>query len=405
MAFVEASRKRTTSDSAALTDLSLHLQKPLSEDLRSLLPLGIAESTFQFMRVIEPLIQDSGIPTNQDGEAVIAMDMYTALRQLILDGVSLNRIDVGTKKWDGKKRRVKDALRDLAQSYELPEEVIPFITEFFTPEARMRRVRDKLGEQTILSAVKLEEERVVVNQLTAERRNAAKRLKRQVDKQEKDTISDQMGAILTPETLTQYMQWVREIPPVDNDEELVLLKAAQQGNKNARETLILAYLRQVVDIAHHYTGKGVSLVDLVGEGNVALVQAIDTLVVTGGESVAHTVQTLVANQLKKICSPREFHRSITEPIIPGESLTIESTLADTPALEPENVFLHEEFWEEARGILTPKEMDIVGLRYGVEGFVVDREEIARRYRISVEEMQQIENQALNKLRFRILLAS
>ncbi|MBQ7447650.1 MAG: hypothetical protein IJV59_06820 [Eubacterium sp.] len=77
--------------------------------------------------------------------------------------------------------------------------------------------------------------------------------------------------------LDLYLDELKALEEIDDSMRRVLIMNALNGDKDARERLMKAYLRTVVDIAKLYTGQGVELFDLIGEGNVAVTMAISML--------------------------------------------------------------------------------------------------------------------------------
>jgi len=75
-------------------------------------------------------------------------------------------------------------------------------------------------------------------------------------------------------TLSIYFKEINQIPLMTKEEEETTAKQAAKGNKAAREKLVNANLRFVIMIAKKYQGKGLSLEDLIGEGNIGLLRAI-----------------------------------------------------------------------------------------------------------------------------------
>ena len=74
-----------------------------------------------------------------------------------------------------------------------------------------------------------------------------------------------------------YLEELKELPPVSDGKKRALFMSAMNGEKQAKEELILALLPQVVDIAKMYAGQGVPMEDLIGEGNVALAMSMDVI--------------------------------------------------------------------------------------------------------------------------------
>ena len=72
-----------------------------------------------------------------------------------------------------------------------------------------------------------------------------------------------------------YLKEIKNIPLLNAEEEIDLAKKIKQGNKLARKKMIRANLRLVINIAKRYTHFGMSLMDLIEEGNIGLMRAVD----------------------------------------------------------------------------------------------------------------------------------
>ena len=77
------------------------------------------------------------------------------------------------------------------------------------------------------------------------------------------------------DTLSTYYDTLKKYKPISREEEKKLMQLAQKGDKRAREKIINSNLRFVFDIAKRYRGLGIPLCDLVAQGNVGLVKAMN----------------------------------------------------------------------------------------------------------------------------------
>jgi len=84
------------------------------------------------------------------------------------------------------------------------------------------------------------------------------------------------------EALRAYLNSIKDLPLLKKDEEINLIKKAKHGNRDARRRIINCNLKLVVSIAKHYTHFNLSLMDLIAEGNIGLMRAIDKFDVTRG---------------------------------------------------------------------------------------------------------------------------
>ncbi len=78
----------------------------------------------------------------------------------------------------------------------------------------------------------------------------------------------------SPKLVETYWRNIQHCEPLSREEEVALSRKARNGDEQARQQLIRANLRFVVKIAREYTGKGLSLMELISEGNVGLIEAI-----------------------------------------------------------------------------------------------------------------------------------
>jgi len=254
--------------------------------------------------------------------------------------------------------------------------------------------------------------------------------------------------------------WLREIgktPLLTLDAEIDLARRIEKGDQRAKDTLTQANLRLVVSIAKRYTGRGMSFPDLIQEGNIGLIravekfdfrkgykfstyatwwirQAITRAIADQGRTIripVHMVETI--NRLIKTSSQLlqelgreptldELARALEMPVervseiirIAPEPLSLEtpigeeedSHLADfvedheavSPAEAASNLILREKI-EEALDQLTQRERDVLIMRFGLEDNTPHTlEEVGRHFRVTRERIRQIEAKALKKLR-------
>ena len=92
---------------------------------------------------------------------------------------------------------------------------------------------------------------------------------------ERDTIPDaDLSNLAQSDSLRLYLREISRIPLLNASNESRLAERAENGEKEARDHLIEANLRLVVSIAKKYVGQGLSLEDLIGEGNIGLIRAV-----------------------------------------------------------------------------------------------------------------------------------
>ncbi len=254
--------------------------------------------------------------------------------------------------------------------------------------------------------------------------------------------------------------WLREIgktPLLTMEEEIALAKRIEAGDEEAKNVLTEANLRLVVSIAKRYSGRGMSFPDLIQEGNIGLIravekfdyrkgykfstyatwwirQAITRAIADQGRTIripVHMVETI--NKLVKTSSQlvqelgreptlEEIAEAMNVPTervseiirIAPEPLSLETPIgeeedshlgdfiedqeAESPA-EAASVAILREKIEETLNKLTPRERDVLRMRFGLDdGYSRTLEEVGRHFKVTRERIRQIEAKALKKLR-------
>ena len=112
--------------------------------------------------------------------------------------------------------------------------------------------------------------------------------------------------------LNMYLKEINKIPLLTREQETDLATKAAQGDKIAKEKIVRANLRFVVNVAKKYQNHGIDLVDLISEGNIGLMTAIDRFDVTKGyHFISYAVWWIRQAILKAIC---EKSRAIRLPL-------------------------------------------------------------------------------------------
>ncbi len=112
--------------------------------------------------------------------------------------------------------------------------------------------------------------------------------------------------------LALYLKDINKIPLLTREEEIELAKKAQAGDKIAKDRIVRANLRFVVNVAKKYQNRGLDLVDLISEGNIGLLTAIERFDVSKGfHFISYAVWWIRQSILKAVC---EKSRAIRLPL-------------------------------------------------------------------------------------------
>jgi RNA polymerase primary sigma factor len=254
-----------------------------------------------------------------------------------------------------------------------------------------------------------------------------------------------------------YLKEIGRVPLLSSDEEIELAERMAQGDPVARQRLSEANLRLVVSIAKRYVGRGMQFLDLIQEGNLGLIKAVEKFDHTKGfkfstyatwwirqaitRAIAdqartiripvHMVETI--NRVKKVSSQllhknghepsaeeiaqeldmsvdkvREILRvsqepvSLETPIGEEEDSHLGDFIPDDDAPSPADAASHTLLKEQlgnVLGTLTPREEKVLRLRFGLEdGRSRTLEEVGKEFNVTRERIRQIEAKALRKLR-------
>jgi RNA polymerase primary sigma factor len=263
----------------------------------------------------------------------------------------------------------------------------------------------------------------------------------------------------TTDALQLFLNEVGRYPLLTAKEEVELAKRIERGDREAKERMINSNLRLVVSIAKRYQGHGLSLLDLIQEGIIGLIRAVEKFDWRRGYKfstyatwwIRQAVQRGVANKsreiripvhivereqkiaraerelalqlgrepeeeeiakaaklpLKQVREVREAARAVTSldrPVGADEATSLgELTAGKSPSPEEEvTVSLAEDTLRRAVAELPDRERDVVKLRYGLNGDVepASLEEIGRRLGLTRERVRQIEANALERLAVR-----
>ena len=268
---------------------------------------------------------------------------------------------------------------------------------------------------------------------------------------------DLLEGIGTEDPVRMYLKEIGTVPLLTTEEELTLAKRKAEGDEYAKERLIEANLRLVVSIAKRYTGRGMSFLDLVQEGNLGLIKGVEKFDYTKGYKLStyatwwirqsvtraladqartirvpvHMVETInkMSKMQRKLTLELGYEPSVTEladalemsedkvmeimqiarepasletPIGEEDDSNLGDFVADNSVVTPEgnveSVMLREHI-DALLGDLKERERAVIVRRFGLEdGHPRTLEEVGKEFNVTRERIRQIEAKALRKLR-------
>jgi len=196
--------------------------------------------------------------------------------------------------------------------------------------------------------------------------------------------------------------------PLSTKEEYEFLTACKQGDRNAREQLILHNLRLVAHIVKKYSQQDNKTEELISVGTIGLIKAIDSYKIGKGSRLSTYAACCIENELLMLFrSEKKFSKdvSLTEPI-GADKEGNEICLVDVLEAEQEDVVNRLYFLDNIKkleiymkSVLSEREQEIINLRYGLKGNKeYTQREIAKKMNISRSYVSRIEKKAIKKLR-------
>ncbi len=210
--------------------------------------------------------------------------------------------------------------------------------------------------------------------------------------------------------LETYLRDISRYQPLTQEQELTLANRARQGDADARNQLIHANLRMVVNIARQYLRPGVEMLDLIQEGNIGLIQAVDKFDPNMGNRLNTLAFYWINKQIQRYLNnePDDLV-SLDMEINDGAAiLLLSDTIADQGTIlggqtiqHIETVMEREEMQSKVREMLSrlPKrEREVIRLLYGLDNYpVLSRKEIAQIIGVREEQVSRIKTRALDAL--------
>ena len=275
---------------------------------------------------------------------------------------------------------------------------------------------------------------------------------------DKESESTQLGSnVKINDPVRMYLREIGKIPLLSYEKELELAKRILNNDEEAKQELAEANLRLVVSIAKKYVGRGMLFLDLIQEGNMGLIKAVEKFDYTKGfkfstyatwwirqaitRAIAdqartiripvHMVETInrlirtsrhLLQQLGREPTPEEIAKEMdmsVEKVMEIQKIAQDPVSLETPIGEEDDSHLGDfiqdedspaphdaasytllrEQLEEVMSTLTPREAKVLKLRFGLEdGKARTLEEVGKEFDVTRERIRQIEAKALRKLR-------
>ncbi len=297
----------------------------------------------------------------------------------------------------------------------------------------------------------------VVDLLKAEEASPSEEELQMVEEEELADPEELSESLSVNDPVRMYLKEIGKIPLLNPEQEQETAKRMQQGDENARKTMVESNLRLVVSIAKRYVGRGMPFLDLIQEGNLGLIKAVQKFDYTKGykfstyatwwirQSISraiadhsrtiripvHMVDTIsrvsrtsheLVQELGREASPREIAEKLNMPVERVEEImrvSLEPISLQTPVGDEDDTnlgdFIQDDISQGPAEIvsqamlreqislvlktLTSREEQVLRLRYGLEdGRMHTLEEVGEAFQVTRERIRQIEAKALRKIR-------
>ena len=207
-----------------------------------------------------------------------------------------------------------------------------------------------------------------------------------------------------------YLREISAYPQLNPQEETSLAQAARQGDAEARDQLIQTHLRMVVHIARQYLRPGVEMLDLIQEGNIGLIKAVDMFDPTQGHRLTTLAFYWINKHIQRFLNhePEDLISLDMEIYDGSETLLLSDTIEDKGTIlggqiipHIDAVMEHEEMQSKVREMLSrlpEREQEVLRLLYGLNNYpILNRSEIAKVIGVREEQVSRIKTRALDAL--------
>ena len=203
-------------------------------------------------------------------------------------------------------------------------------------------------------------------------------------------------------------------PPLPREEETEVIARLEQGDPQARQTLIERNLRLVVYIARRFENTGINIEDLISIGTIGLIKAINTFRADKNIKLATYASRCIENEILMFLRKNSSQRtevSFDEPLNTdwdGKELLLSDVLGTEGdvVLRPIEADADRKLLSDAVGMLSQRERDIITMRFGLWGQKeLTQKEVADRLGISQSYISRLEKRIILRLRREIVKMS
>ena len=203
-------------------------------------------------------------------------------------------------------------------------------------------------------------------------------------------------------SLDKYLQEIGREDLITVEEEVELAQRIRKGDRVALEKLTRANLRFVVSVAKQYQNQGLSLPDLINEGNLGLIKAAEKFDETRGfKFISYAVWWIRQSILQALAEQSGRHISVDAPFVEGEDNSLLDVLVNDDSPMADRSLVNESLAREidrALSTLTEREKDIIQMFFGINTQEMTLEEIGDKFGLTRERVRQIKEKAIRRLR-------
>ena len=221
-------------------------------------------------------------------------------------------------------------------------------------------------------------------------------------------------------TVVAYYDDLKKYKPLTRAKERRLLKLCKNGNLKAKNELIEANLKFVFDVAKHYTGRGISISDLISEGNIGLIKAIDKFDEEKDVKFISYAVWWIRQAMLEAIKKKKLLNIIEIENTESKVSVLESTISDdedeiikrgevgfsneAEERKRETSQAQKEVIEQLLSVLNKREREIIENYYGLNDMKeLTLAEIGEKYNLSIERVRQINKATVRKLRTQMML--